>query len=48
MLMIFNFYFYVKYKDIKTLNNLMAFSRIPGMGEPGGLTSRGSHRVGHD
>ena len=42
------FYFYVKYKDIKTLNNLMAFSRIPGTGEPGGLTSMGSHRVGHD
>ena len=22
--------------------------RIPGMGEPGGLPSQGSHRVGHD
>ena len=22
--------------------------RIPGMGEPGGLQSTGSHRVGHD
>ena len=22
--------------------------RIPGMGEPGGLTSMGSHGVGHD
>ena len=22
--------------------------RIPGMGEPGGLQSLGSHRVGHD
>ena len=22
--------------------------RISGMGEPGGLTSMGSHRVGHD
>ena len=22
--------------------------RIPGMGEPGGLPSRGSHRAGHD
>ena len=22
--------------------------RIPGMGEPGGLPSIGSHRVGHD
>ena len=22
--------------------------RIPGMGEPGGLLSIGSHRVGHD
>ena len=23
-------------------------SRIPGMGDPGGLPSMGSHRVGHD
>ena len=23
-------------------------ARIPGTGEPGGLTSMGSHRVGHD
>ena len=22
--------------------------RIPGMGEPGGLLSMGSHRIGHD
>ena len=22
--------------------------RIPGMGEPGGLPSTGSHRIGHD
>ena len=22
--------------------------RIPGMGKPGGLPSKGSHRVGHD
>ena len=22
--------------------------RIPGMGEPGGLPSMGSHRIGHD
>ena len=27
--------------------NILAW-RIPGMGEPGGLPSMGSHRVGHD
>ena len=30
-----------------TLSSVLA-SRIPGMGEPGGLPSLGSHRVGHD
>ena len=28
-------------------SNVLAW-RIPGMGEPGGLPSMGSHRVGHD
>ena len=28
-------------------NSLLAW-RIPGTGEPGGLPSMGSHRVGHD
>ena len=30
-----------------THSNVLA-SRIPGKGEPGGLPSMGSHRVGHD
>ena len=28
--------------------NFMQAWRIPGTGEPGGLPSMGSHRVGHD
>ena len=37
-------------KEIKPVNpkgNQLAW-RIPGMGEPGGLPSMWSHRVGHD
>ena len=30
-----------------TLSSVLAW-RIPGIGEPGGLPSMGSHRVGHD
>ena len=30
-----------------TYSSVLAW-RIPGMGEPGGLPSMGSHRVGHD
>ena len=30
-----------------THSNVLAW-RIPGIGEPGGLPSMGSHRVGHD
>jgi len=30
-----------------TRSSILAW-RIPGMGEPGGLPSMGSHRVGHD
>ena len=30
-----------------THSSVLALS-IPGMGEPGGLPSMGSHRVGHD
>ena len=30
-----------------THSSILAW-RIPGAGEPGGLTSMGSHRVGHD
>ena len=32
---------------METHSSVLAW-RIPGMGEPGGLLSLGSHRVGHD
>ena len=32
---------------LATHSSILA-GRIPGMGEPGGLPSMGSHRVGHD
>ena len=34
-------------KEMATYSSILAW-RIPGMGEPGGLPSMGSHRVGHD
>ena len=34
-------------KEMATHSSILAW-RIPGAGEPGGLTSMGSHRVGHD
>ena len=34
-------------KDMATHSSVLA-GRIPGTGEPGGLPSMGSHRVGHD
>ena len=34
-------------KEMATPSGVLAW-RIPGMGEPGGLPSMGSHRVGHD
>ena len=34
-------------KEITTLSSVLTW-RIPGTGEPGGLPSVGSHRVGHD
>jgi len=34
-------------KEIATHSSVLAW-RIPGTGEPGGLPSLGSHRVGHD
>ena len=34
-------------KEMATHSNILAW-RIPGMEEPGGLPSVGSHRVGHD
>ena len=34
-------------KEMATRSSVLAW-RIPGTGEPGGLPSMGSHRVGHD
>ena len=34
-------------KEMATQSSVFAW-RIPGTGEPGGLPSMGSHRVGHD
>ena len=34
-------------KELATHSSVLAW-RIPGTGEPGGLPSMGSHRVGHD
>ena len=43
----FTFHFHVLEKEIAVHSSVLAW-RIPGMGEPGGLPSMGSHRVGHD
>ena len=43
----FTFLFHVLEKEMATHSNVLAW-RIPGTGEPGGLPSMGSHRVGHD
>ena len=43
----FTFHFHALEKEIATHSSVLAW-RIPGMGEPGGLPSIGSHRVGHD
>ena len=40
-------HFHALEKEMATHSNVLAW-RIPGMAEPGGLTSMGSHRVGHD
>ena len=37
----------IKEKEMATHSSVLAW-RIPGTGEPGGLPSMGSHRVGHD
>ena len=34
-------------KEMATHSSVLAW-RVPGTGEPGGLPSMGSHRVGHD
>ena len=41
------FHFHTMEKEMATHSSVLAW-RIPGMGEPGGLLSMGSHRVGHD
>ena len=43
----FTFHFHALEKEMETYSSVLAW-RIPGMGEPGGLPSMGSHRVGHD
>ena len=43
----FTFYFHALEKEMATHSSVLAW-RIPGMGEPGGLPSMGSYRVGHD
>ena len=43
----FPFHFHALEKEMATHCSVLAW-RIPGTGEPGGLQSMGSHRVGHD
>ena len=43
----FSFPFHALEKEMATHSSVLAW-RIPGTGEPGGLSSMGSHRVGHD
>ena len=43
----FTFHCHALEKEMATHSSVLAW-RIPGMAEPGGLPSLGSHRVGHD
>ena len=43
----FTFHFHALEKEMATHSSVLAW-RIPGTGEPGGLPSMGSNRVGHD
>ena len=43
----FTFHFHALEKEMATHSSILAW-RIPGTGEPGGLLSMGSHRVGHN
>ena len=43
----FTFHFHALEKEMPTHTSVLAW-RIPRMGEPCGLPSMGSHRVGHD
>ena len=45
--LIFTFHFHALEKEMAAHSSVLAW-RIPGMGQPGGLPSMGSHRVGHD
>ena len=40
-------HFHALEKEMADRSSVLAW-RIPGMVEPGGLLSKGSHRVGHD
>ena len=46
-LSLFTFQFHALEKEMATHSSVLAW-KIPGMREPGGLPSMGSHRVGHD
>ena len=43
----FTFHFQALEKEVAAHSSVLAW-RIPGTGEPGGLPSVGSHRIGHD
>ena len=43
----FIFHFHALEKEMATHSSVLAW-RIPGTGEPGGLPSMGSHRVGYN
>ena len=43
----FTFHFHALEEEMSAHSSILAW-RIPEMGEPGGLLSLGSHRVGHD
>ena len=43
----FPFHFHALEKEMETHSSVLAW-RMPGMGEPGGLSSMASHRVRHD
>ena len=43
----FTFHFHALEKEMANHSSVLAW-RIPGMGEPGGLPSMGSHRIRHD
>ena len=44
---IFTFHFHALEKEMATHSTVLNW-RIPGTGEPGGLPSMETHRVGHD